>query len=238
MAMKLLPKSDVLAARADEQRRKADEGARIARRVDAVRETLLTEEAKLEEFRRRKVAEIDADIASRRSEREGLKAEVSRLTRERKALLEPLDRERAEVADAKEKARADASEARDRLAEAHREQRSAREAVKKSSDALARALAKEGARREAMLAADADAEAARGHLEMAARVEAGVREMAEKLRAELASRDAECAARERGVTMRETSLQSAEAELAKGWRLLGDREAKLGRSITRLSKQK
>lgn len=237
MAMKLLPKSDVLAARVDEQRRKADEGARIAKRVDAVRETLLTEESKLEEFRRRKVAEIDADITSRRSERDGLKSEVARLAKERKALLEPLNREWAEVASAKEKARADASEARDRLAEAHREQKSAREAVRKSSDALARALAKEEARREALCAADASAEAARAHLQVASQVEAGVREMAEKLRAELASRDAECAARERGVTMRETSLQSAESELAKGWELLEDRKASLGREITRRSKQ-
>jgi hypothetical protein len=233
MPMKLLPKSDILAAKADEQRQKADEGARIARRVDAVRDTLAREEKTLEEFRRRKVSEIDAQITARRTERDTLKNEVSQLAKQRKELQKPLDREWEEVKKARLKAEDEAANARIMLAEAHREGKEAKDAIRKAGDALARALAKEEIWREKLESACQADELAQGRLRHATEIQEDAEEMRRLMEAELARRDEDSAVRERGVTMREANLEAGESELAQGWKLLEDRKAAFERRITR-----
>lgn len=237
MAMKLLPKSDILAAKASEQRQRIDEGARIARKVDAVRETLLTEERKLEEFRRKKVAEVDAQLSKLRGQRDALAGEVANLARQRKEMLKPLDREWAEVTRAKEKAKHDTENAQAALGEARREAKEAKDAIREAGDALSRALLKEEKWREKLESACVADDAAQERLRSATEVHEDAEELRRNMEIELAHRDADSAARERGITMREDNLAAAEKELENGWRLLRDREATFERRITRAKSQ-
>lgn len=231
--MKLMPKSDLQAAKAAQRRQDIDAGVKLAKRVDATRETLAIEEKKLEEFRVRKVKEIDAEIQPLTTERDLLKSEVSELKSERKRLLIPLDKEWAEVREAKLQAEQDIANAQSLFATAQEADRQAKVAVRKAGDTLSRALTKEERVRASLASAASAEKEAKSRLRKAQQVEAKAIKLAEDGELEFASRDNAYALKERGLILREANLKEGEAELANGWKLLNDRKAMLERNINR-----
>ncbi len=233
MTMNLMPKSQIQAAKAAERKQDIDAGVKLAKRVDAARETLIIEEKRLEEFRIRKVKEINAEINPLEKERDSLKGEIDRLKQERKELLIPLDKEWSEIRVAKSQAEHVTTNAQSLFKTAQEADRQAKIAVGKAGDALARALTKEERVRESLLSAATADKEAKVRLKNAERLEAKAIKLAEEGEREFATRDNSYALKEQGLILREANLTESEAELAKGWKLLNDRKATFERRITR-----
>ncbi len=231
--MKLLPKSEAQAATAAKQRQDIDAGVKLAKRVDATRETLLIEEKKLEEFRTRRVKEINDEITPLETELGALKTEVSALKRERIELQKPLDKEWAAVREAKKQATHDTANAHSLLATAQEADRQARQAVRKASDTLARALTKEERVRDSLVSAHSADKESKERLKNARKVENEAIRLVEEGEREFTTRDNAYALKEHGLILREANLIESEADLAKGWKLLNDRKAAFERRITR-----
>lgn len=91
MSMRLLPKSAVDKAKALDRQREVEEGAKLAKKVDALRELHSEEERGLTDFRSRTIKEIMGEINTLTTEKEALINDISAIKAERKLLLEPLD---------------------------------------------------------------------------------------------------------------------------------------------------
>jgi hypothetical protein len=82
MPMRLLPKQEVSILQASKKRAEIDEGLKLARRVDSLREIAATEEASLALFREKTLKAISADIKELETERSGVQSEVISLRNE------------------------------------------------------------------------------------------------------------------------------------------------------------
>lgn len=97
MATRLLPKPDLARERANERKTEIDQGLALARKVDALRETSATEEAKLARFRAETLESIRNDMNDLSGAKRALEGQISGLEARRAELLKPLDSEWAEV---------------------------------------------------------------------------------------------------------------------------------------------
>ena len=95
--MRLMPKTGVEKANAEAKRKEIDEGVKLAKRIDGLRETLADEEQSLEKFRVATLENIKAETAPLEEKRDSLKKEVGELERTRAELLLPLDEAWEEV---------------------------------------------------------------------------------------------------------------------------------------------
>ncbi len=76
--MKLLPKRVVNAELALQKKRDIDSGLELARKIDALRETLATEEKNLEQFRTHTIGSVQVEVDAKVHERDALEAENAR----------------------------------------------------------------------------------------------------------------------------------------------------------------
>jgi len=96
--MKILPKkTDIDKAKADERRREIDEGMKLAKSVDKLREARLAEEKSLKEWRDNNLAKVQQEIDSKIQINDGLKIEIKEAEAHKKKLIEPLDKEWKEI---------------------------------------------------------------------------------------------------------------------------------------------
>lgn len=108
--MKLLSKNEISIAKAKDRNLESQEGLKLAKRVDSLRETVSQEEASLQKFRNKTISQITNEISSEINKRDALKDEVSDLEQRRIAALIPLNKElemikqRQQVADDKQAA--------------------------------------------------------------------------------------------------------------------------------------
>ena len=93
MSMRLMPKSKVSQANAVAKKKDIDEGVKLAKRIDGLRETLADEEQSLDKFRVAQIEGIKAETAPLEEYLGGLKKEIEELERTRAQLLIPLDEE-------------------------------------------------------------------------------------------------------------------------------------------------
>jgi ATP:corrinoid adenosyltransferase len=82
MPIKLLSKQEINQRKAIERKVEIDEGAKLARRIDSLREIVANEEASLASFRSKTIASINADIQKVTTERDNLLQEVTILRSE------------------------------------------------------------------------------------------------------------------------------------------------------------
>lgn len=90
-APRLLDKKLVNAELATQQKRSIDRGVAIAQKVDAVRDLLGQEEARLETFRKESIARVQREIDAKIAERESLEVGNKTLREERILLSAPID---------------------------------------------------------------------------------------------------------------------------------------------------
>lgn len=233
MVMRLLPKLELDKAKATERRVAIDEGLKIARRVDNLREVAAEAETTLEKFRRETVARVNEEIAQKVKERNELETGNVQRRLERAELEKPLTAAWAEID--KENARLDTlreetSRGRTKLED---DQRETEIAAKKASKALARATTKEELATSLLADADTASKQATSTLANANRTKDAAVALKEKTNKELMHRDLMATSRERGVTMREQALTVREKELNDGWVLLKDRIATFERTLKR-----
>jgi len=93
MGTRLLKKSEVDQAKALDRQREINEGLKIAKRVDILRETHAQEETSLQTFRQKTLAEIHEEITKKTEERDNLADEVRKLERRKEEALKPLTEE-------------------------------------------------------------------------------------------------------------------------------------------------
>lgn len=89
--MKLLSKSEIDKAKAQDRQREVNEGMKLAKSVDSLRETHAHEEAVLTKFRENTLKEAMDDISKAEAEKRILDEEVKNLRQEREILLNPVD---------------------------------------------------------------------------------------------------------------------------------------------------
>lgn len=234
--MRLLPKSEIDKAKAAQQQRDVDEGLKLARRIDNLREVLAQEDANLQKFRRETVAKIGAEIAKLEQKKSTLTGEISHLNRERRQLMKPLDEEWGKI----HKANAQIDKRRGELSSweiiVSNRERDTKAAVKQAGEALAKAAIRDERTAELLEDADKASKKADSALKNAKEVEAKALALKEAVEKEFAERDMNMAARERGLDMREANIATSEAELAKEWELLEDRKKMFDRQIKRSQK--
>ncbi len=95
--MKLLSKNEISKAKAHDRQREIDEGKKLAKRVDVLRETVVEEERNLLAFRDKTVSSIQQEIDAKMGVRDGLLHEVADLEHTRAQLKVPLDAEWVKV---------------------------------------------------------------------------------------------------------------------------------------------
>jgi len=138
MAMKLLSKTEVIAVKAQERLVEVQEGLKVARKVDALREAAAKEETSLELFRSETLKKIHEEIKSVTDTRDALKEEVRQLEQDKKEALKPLDAAWQEVNVAKDTA--------NRMVEEHAKTRFALAEWTKELEQQEKGIAKERAK--------------------------------------------------------------------------------------------
>ena len=93
--MKLLPKTKIASMKSDERKKEIEEGAKLAKTVDALRQVKGKEEANLKKFRDESLKIIDLEIGGRIKEREALDKEIDQKKQERIVLESPIDLSKA-----------------------------------------------------------------------------------------------------------------------------------------------
>ncbi len=96
--MKLLAKSEIAKAKSVDRQREVDEGMKLAKRVDALRETAVQEEASLEKYRSQTIGRIQEEVVAEAAKRDALRDEVRVLAERREGLLVPLTAEWDKIA--------------------------------------------------------------------------------------------------------------------------------------------
>ena len=236
--IRLLQKSEIDSSKALARKLEIDEGLKLSRRVDSLRETAVAEEASLEAFRKKTVASISKEIDSLSKSKDVLRAEVAELENRRAQALVPLDDEWNTLKKSQQEHAssvilleqqqaiylAQSKDMHEKLADITHELARIQDRKKQSEEAL-----------QEILENKKDTEAS---LAYTRKLEHDAEEMRVNVLAELKERDAICASRERDVTLRDESLSLREEALRKAQILLDDQNAMLARDITRLMKQK
>ncbi len=98
--MKLLKKEEIAKAKAVDKQREIQEGLKLAKRVDALRETQAEEELSLRLFREKTLKAIHEETTKAATERDNILSVVKNLREDRINLLKPLDDEWKALEDA------------------------------------------------------------------------------------------------------------------------------------------
>lgn len=233
MGMRLLPKSELTKAIASEQKMTVDEGAKLARRIDSLREIAAQEEVSLEKFRRETVAKIHEQITKLAAERDEIEADVALAALDLKEKRKPLDKEWEKVVEERKELESRGEKATLRENFLRDEEEAVRRDCKEVEIELTKAnqyrLLGESRLRDAEQAAE-KAELAQKAADVA---EKEAKELKESTEREVTHRISVVESLEKNATVRETELAAREKELVDGLRLLKDREAMLERNLKR-----
>lgn len=231
--MRLLNQRDLDQAKAAEQKRVIDEGAKLAKRVDNLREVAADEETALDEFRKKTLKQIYADINLEAGKLELLKTEVGEYENRKKAALEPLTEREDALEDTEKRYQEREISIKQHEEEVSNKERLARERQEAAVNALATATARDTASNIGLLQAEQTKANAERLLKDALVVQGQVEQKKKATESFLIHREEAVALRERDATIKESDLSAREEELADGWRLLRDREALHERTLKR-----
>lgn len=235
--MKLLKKDDIIKAKAKDRQLEVDEGMKLARKVDVLRETQVIEEETLAKFRRETLELITKEVNERVIVKDSLNKEVEVLERRRTAALIPLAAEWDRVAQKNRNL-----EATENMLNHLDETLQAKDSILKEREALI--LIKEKRTNDMHkqtqdLLVETDilkSETARLNVQANDELQKAKRASTASLQ-NIEEKERFIENREKAVFSKEEELRTKEIELAKEWSVLKDREAMVERNIKRLSKQ-
>ncbi len=231
--MKLLAKSEVTKAKSLDRQREVDEGMKLAKRVDTLREVALQEERSLTRYRTETVGKIQKEVTELGDKRDALLEEVRFLAARREELSAPLNEEwdviylQKELLSKRETG-LDGREAGIRLREADLADR--QDAVTKHEQTVVYAHddARERLQKAGILKDDSE------RLNRDAQsILTRATTQSKSLMATAEERLAWVEAREKAAFAKEEELRNQEIELAKDFSRLMDREATLARNLKR-----
>lgn len=97
MAIRLLNKNEVAKAQSEDRAREINEGLKISRRVDSLRDLMAAEEQSLEKFRSESLSGITAQISTLVTQKEAISREVDDLRKEKVVGMRGVEEEKRKV---------------------------------------------------------------------------------------------------------------------------------------------
>lgn len=233
MAIKLLAKSAISKLQAADKQREVDEGLKLARRVDTLREVVSQEDASLQKFRSETLSAIQAEITDHTTKRDALKNEVVGLETRRAAALEPLASQIQEIKDNKTRLSFYEDELDEKskvlyAREGDSDEREREIAEREKQTTYAHIDAQERLQKADTLKNEAERTNSIANQTL---VDAQIK--ASSLLADAEQRKEWVTQRETAVSVKEEELRTKEIDLAKQFSVLKDREATLARNIKR-----
>lgn len=232
--IRLLKKSEIVASQNLEKTREIQEGLKLTRRVDSLRELVATEEQTLEKFRSDMLAGIGKEISELDGKKENLKIELVYLREElsKETTLSKAERKNLEILKANlEQRKAVLDDKAEELALAEID---IAIATKEAKDSLARTLSHEEISNNLHLAAENLRTEASQKLSNAQEIEKRVLKNKEDVEKEFSVRSETILSKEKSLIMREEEVSISARDLANERLRIADREKTLERALTRL----
>ncbi len=231
--MKLLSKSEISKAAAVDRQREIEEGLKLAKRVDSLREVAAEEDASLEKFRTETLARISKEISEETTKRDVLVVEVVDLEERKRLSLIPITEKWDEVLQKE-------SLVAEQLAEVDKQKQSVANTQSIAEATYADASQQKNRADDMYIRAEKALLEAHNALQTAEndRVSASNTLFDAKGKVDLmlkaaTEKESWVTEREKSVLAKEKDLKKRELELAKQFSLLKDREATLERNIKR-----
>lgn len=234
--MKLLPKSELLQRKSDAKKMEIDEGVRLARKIDALRDTYNEEEKSLNKFRTETVSRIHQEISTEREKLSNLQKEVIELSDQRAELLIPLDKEWDELRMAQEELKASQKAIEHEWSQILKSEQDIKYRNQEIAKTLSRALSFEKKHAEILKNTEDVNKLANAEFQESVQIKERMEKLYEDMIKELRKRDSDLASKERDYIMKEAKLTKRESELENGWKILNDRKETFERTINRLKK--
>jgi len=231
--MRLLNKSDIAKAKANEQRRDIEEGLKLAKRIDNLREVAAQEEESLAKFRKQQIAKINEEITKAEGKKSALLKEVKDLEERRRELQKPLDDEWSKIHKERLTLEAFREEVAERSARVSDKERGVKEAIDQAGRQLAQAATKNDLSSDKLREADSAAKAASKSLENAKKLENQALALKAKTELEVAERLEKVALREKNADNKEKENARISKELKNKERAINDKYKTLLRSQKR-----
>lgn len=231
--MKLLQKSEIDAAKVADKKREIDEGTKLAKRIDSLREIAAQEETALAKFRSETLKNLNDEIVPKVAERDSLDGQIKTRKDELIELQKPLDSKWEEIKNREKEIDLRESSVSGRELSAKEQEKKlilAREDVEKT---ITRAALDKAISEAHIHTAKAATDRANRALEGATKAAKDVLEITRLEEIKLTHREEMVSAREGDVTIKETDLSTREKALADGWILLLDRQAMLEQELKR-----
>lgn len=233
--MKLLTKNEIEKQKGIERKMEIDEGAKLARKVDALREITAKESVERDKFRLASLEKIRTEITDATKERDDILAEIETLKTRRAVLMEPLDAEWARIRNREQKV-VDIEkeiESKKALLNKKEEELTARQEALATAErriSQAETLANDNLRKTSAERQEAQTTLAKAQ---------DVRKEADQYHADrtqdVASREAEVAVRERVVAIKQAQIIEDRKELEDRERAVNDKYETLLRTIKRIN---
>lgn len=237
MGMRLLPKKEISVLQASKTKAEIDEGLKLARRVDSLREIVADEEASLASFRDATLKAIQADIKKVEQERNEVKGEVETLRSELEQSTKQLDIRENAVKEREEALKQHQSALNERLGGL----KTLLEEIKKLSTESGKyhrqCVSTVTLIDQVRLDTDVSLKEAQYYLNLSTDNYKSVCSLVEQVQAELKTRDIELASKERDATIRSEHLDVMSKSLHTKELQLIDREQTLEREFNRLNKK-
>lgn len=236
--MRLLTKSEITRQKSVERKTEIDEGVKLARRIDEMRETLAKEEANLAKYRSETAPMVMKETDVLIEKRTTLQKDIAELKKKRRELMQPLDAEWKKVKDGQKELERKESDLKDRvcLIENREEKLSQHEqqlAIEKGRIADEKKRSTATLVEVSELHAQAQADTVEADRRLA---EATV--YCENQYKILTSRETDLAARERENVLRQKSLTAREKEVNLREKFINDKYQTLLRAQTYVSRKR
>lgn len=234
--MRLLPKQEVNLRQAQQKKAEIDEGLKLARRIDSLREIAAQEEASLASFRSSTLKTIQEDIKKVENERNAVKKEVSDLRKELEEGTHRLDEREKQLTEYSESLQNLEITLNNRVQGLKTLAAKLKDQSKQSSDYYNRILFAYKIITEVRRETESTYTEAKTYSELATKRYDEVKNLSDAVEQELRIRDIAVASKERDLTIREERLAKTADELRKKAILLEDREQTLERELVRIKK--
>jgi len=237
MAMRLLPKQEISVLQASKKRVEIDEGLKLARRIDSLREIAASEEASLASFRASTLKAIQVDIKKIENERNKVLNEVKSLRNELEESTKVLDIREEALIDYETQLNERENEILAHLGLLRIALDELRKQSKRSSELYQKTVSTIALVDEYRSATSNMYDEAKAYLSQVFKIYESAVSLEEKIEKELRDRDIAVASRERDIIIRVEHLDTmAENLRAKELQII-DREKTLEREVTRLKKK-
>ncbi len=236
MSIKLLPKSEIDKRKAAEQHTAVEEGLKLARRVDNLREVAAEEEQSLSEYRIKTLTAIHEETKEAATKRDSLQKEVADLEDRKREALKPIEEERIALNVDKAALQTKSEELNTRVSAVAKRETDAEATTSEANRLLTVAVNRERTAFDTVRDNLHLKEEAQLALKDATRIQEEAIKRARQVEGELMHRESVVSSRERGATIREQAVAKDEQFIRDEKARLRDREATLERAFNRIKK--